>query len=336
MFWKKQAANPIFNPAIRGSDIMKSVFRQVAISLCVGLVWVVGAQAQGQEPGKPELSPNHIPHRINPHGASSEAPTAGGTAALTPIINHGGGTMTGAPQIHLIWYGNWAQANGSDTAAGQQLVFDFMYGLNQSLYLSLNADYTGTNTIGMPQQANVGYLSGRKATRLGDADIKTIVSNYVNSHGGAQKDAVYFVLTSSDVNETSGFCTKYCGWHTHASISGVDVKYSFVGNANRCLSGCAAQTVSPNGNAGVDGMISVVAHELVEATSDPDLNAWYDANGAENADKCAWTFSSAQKPLPSGAYYNTTLPTSTGGNNNYLVQRNLRTDNKCYIAPGVQ
>jgi hypothetical protein len=24
--------------------------------------------------------------------------------------------------------------------------------------------------------------------------------------------------------------------------------------------------------------------------TDPQLNAWYDSKGAENADKCAWTF----------------------------------------------
>jgi hypothetical protein len=85
--------------------------------------------------------------------------------------------------------------------------------------------------------------------------------------------------------------------------------------------------VSPNGNAGVDGMTSVIAHELEEANTDPDLNAWYDGSGAENADKCAWTFGSAQTLLPSGAYYNQTL-----GLHNYLIQRNLdASDNKCYV-----
>ena len=39
-------------------------------------------------------------------------------------------------------------------------------------------------------------------------------------------------------------------------------------------------------------MASVIAHELVEAVSDPQLNAWYDRRGYENADKCAWTFGS--------------------------------------------
>jgi hypothetical protein len=80
-------------------------------------------------------------------------------------------------------------------------------------------------------------------------------------------NGMYFVLTSSDVNERSGFCTRYCGWHTAASPSVGRIRYSFVGNANRCLSSCAIQSVGPNGNAGVDGMLSGLAHELmVDAT----------------------------------------------------------------------
>lgn len=36
-------------------------------------------------------------------------------------------------------------------------------------------------------------------------------------------------------------------------------------------------------------MVSTFSHELAEAASDPDLDAWTDANG-ENADKCAYTY----------------------------------------------
>jgi hypothetical protein len=105
-----------------------------------------------------------------------------------------------------------------------------------------------------------------------------------------------------------------------------------VGNANRCLNACAAQTISPNGNAGVDGMLSVVAHELEEATSDPNLNAWYDASGNENADKCAWTFGQNQTLGANGSYYNMTLPALSVSTRNYLIQRNLSaSDNKCYV-----
>jgi hypothetical protein len=77
------------------------------------------------------------------------------------------------------------------------------------------------------------------------------------------------------------------------------------------------QSTGPNGNAGVDGMISVIAHELEEATTDPDLNAWYDSRGAENADKCAWTFGQSVYAA-NGASANVHL-----GNRDYLIQRNL-------------
>jgi hypothetical protein len=63
-------------------------------------------------------------------------------------------------------------------------------------------------------------------------------------------------------------------------------------------------------------MASIIAHELEEAVTDPNLNAWYDSRGAENADKCAWTFGTTTT-LPSGAKYNMTL-----GSRNYLIQQN--------------
>ena len=62
-----------------------------------------------------------------------------------------------------------------------------------------------------------------------------------------------------------------------------------IGNPTACIDGCAPpdnQKKSPNGDAGVDAMLSVFAHELTEAVSDPisDIDAqraWQDASGAE-------------------------------------------------------
>lgn len=306
------------------------------LALCLGMT---GAALAQDVQSDADTLPNKIKHRISPGLFSSEAPPTGGTGSMTPAITwHGGPVMGGTPAIHLIWYGNWNQGNGSDTPAGQAIVRDFMSGLSGSNHLAINKGYTGSGStqvsgvIGAPQEANVGYLPNRlRAKRLRDSDISTIVGNYINAHGGPQTNAVYFVLTSSDVNETSGFCTQYCGWHTNGTIAGANVRYSFVGNANRCLGSCAIQSISPNGNPGVDGMISVLAHELEEALTDPDpLSGWADSNGAENADKCAWTFGQNPQLLPSGAYYNITLP-APGGTRNYLVQRNLKTDSKCYV-----
>lgn len=99
-------------------------------------------------------------------------------------------------------------------------------------------------------------------------------------------------------------------------FSEASIKYSFVGDASRCLGDCAPQTTSPNKNAGADAMASVIAHEATEAATDPKGDAWYDANGDENADKCAWTFGSSST-LASGAKYNMTL-----GARKFYIQRN--------------
>ena len=42
---------------------------------------------------------------------------------------------------------------------------------------------------------------------------------------------------------------------------------------------------------GLAAIANVSGHELAEALTDPaSPGAWYDSSGAENGDKCAWTF----------------------------------------------
>ena len=63
-------------------------------------------------------------------------------------------------------------------------------------------------------------------------------------------------------------------------------------------------------------MASIIAHESEEATTDPDINAWWNTRtGEECADQCAWTFGAVH--LTNGAYWNVTL-----GGSNYLIQQN--------------
>jgi hypothetical protein len=228
------------------------------------------------------------------------------------ICYHGGPVMGGTVNIYYIWYGNWG--GNSATTLLPTLVSD----LSGSLYEHINTTYSisGTPVSGLMYLAGQGNNNYTLGTALTDANIKAIVANYIGA-GAPDKNGIYIVLTSADVNETSGFCTQYCGWHTHGTISGVDVKYSFVGNPARCLSACADQSTSPNGNAGADGMASIIAHESEEAISDPDLNAWYDRQGAENADKCAWTFGTTSHAA-NGSLYNFVGSSST----QWLIQRN--------------
>jgi hypothetical protein len=50
----------------------------------------------------------------------------------------------------------------------------------------------------------------------------------------------------------------------------------------------------PTGNSpGLAALANVSGHELSEAVTDPRNGGWYDRQGAENSDKCAWTFGSS-------------------------------------------
>ncbi len=321
--------------------------RVVSLTLAVALLAAFGlfnasrlfntakAQGQGQPPieaggGAPEV----IKHRTNPHAVDGSV-TAGSTAASTSPLTYHGGALIGTPTIYLIWYGSWnGTVSSSDSPTGQQIVRDFASGIGGSNYFHINTTnsaggQTITGNVNFTPTLNETTDAYSQGSRLRDSGVLTVVNNAITSGRlPYDKSGVYFVLSSSDVAESSGFCTQYCGWHTAATPTAGHVRYSFVGNAARCLSSCAAQSVSPNSNPGVDGMISVIAHELEEATTDADpRSGWVDSGGSENADKCAWTFGSRQTTLPSGAVYNMTL-----GVRNFLIQRNLSaTDNKCYI-----
>lgn len=239
---------------------------------------------------------------------------AGGTKYTNGINYHNGPLMLGSAHVYYIWYGNWS-GNTAPSILNNFASFiggSPYYDINTTYY-DVNKHYVSNAVVNMGASAD-SYSQG---TALSDAAVKTVVANQINS-GALPRDsnAVYFVLTSADVNETSGFCTQYCGWHTHGSIAGADIKYAFVGNPDRCPSACSAQTTSPNGNAGADGMANIIGHELEEAVTDPDLNAWYDNQGMENADKCAWTFGTSYT-TPNGAKANMKI-----GSLDYLIQQN--------------
>ena len=230
------------------------------------------------------------------------------------IQYHGGPVMLTTKVIYYIWYGNWS---GNSAVS---LLTTLAQNIGGTPYFNINSTYT--NSAGTPIQNTVSYGGSTtdnysQGTSLSDARVQSIVASAINSGRlPLNSNGIYFVLTSQDVSETSGFCSRYCGWHTHTTISSTDIKYAFVGNAARCLSSCAAQSTSPNGNAGADAMASIISHELEEAVTDPDLNAWFDSSGAENADKCAWTFGTTST-ASNGSKYNVTW-----GGVRYLIQRN--------------
>lgn len=261
---------------------------------------------------------------------ASDAPLDADSATSDNGIQyHGGAVYVNPMKVHLIWYGAWTQDQ-------KDIINQFLINLNQSDWFKMNNTYYNaggdkvTSSIildGVTEDPN--YSLGNY---LSEGSIQQLALNTLSDGGSFDSDKIYLVLGSGDVIQSIQgyyFCSSFCGWHNYMPNGPVTMKYAFIGNPTSCLYNCAWQeTNSPNGDVGVDAMLSVIAHELSEAATDPNIDAWYDdATGMENADKCAWTFGSTYSVGDSGAIANIHL-----NDKNYLIQQNWVNANGGYCS----
>jgi hypothetical protein len=241
----------------------------------------------------------------------------------------GGPVMLGPHNVYYIWYGNWT-GNIATT-----ILPELISGFSGSLYFNTNTTYGDANanianTVTMAGQV---FDNGSHGTALNNTTFSQVISAPLNSGAlPVDPNGIYFLLTSPDVTLTfppatpggspQGFCTAFCGFHTHGMFGTTDIKFGFIGDpATQCPAtlprNCSHQSLSPNGNEGADAMANVIAHELNEAVTDPDLNAWFHTNGAgENGDLCNFNFGTTF-PALNGAQANVVL-----SGRQYLIQQN--------------
>jgi hypothetical protein len=284
----------------------------------------------GQTPMKDDRATGHFTDAA-PETIEQAKPTGQAVVTGNGINYHGGPVLKGNPvPIYIIWYGNW-NGTGSNTAATVSLVEHFINTLGNTPYEHINTTY-GDNTGNVSGNLTLGgaiFDTGSQGTRLNNNRLSSIVTRSFSNGLPKDTNGVYMVLTSSNVSE-QGFCSQFCGFHTAQTLGGTDIKWAFVGNPDRCPSGCEIQTTGPNspatGVGGADGMINIMTHESEEAITDPDLNAWFDSSGAEDADKCNFNFGPTSTCNANGlcsaagtsaaAKYNQTF-----GGNNYMMQQ---------------
>lgn len=278
-------------------------------------------------------------------------------AVNDPIDYNGGVVLTSPINVYLIWYGDlWAHR------ATVPVIEDLISNFGASDYYKINAAYYQlpqnidggktdldassqktfvSNHVLLSNQVFIGYTHGQD---LIYTDINVIISDVLLANQlPYDTNGVYFVLTDKTVNESYGFsqfCFNFCGWHGHAYINGFDIKYSFVGDTERCPSNCSAKPkyfgsghfISPNNDWSADGMSTIIIHELSETITDPqpDRPAWVDIFGAENADKCTWIF---------GTPYitnNNSVANVKIGSRDFLIQENWVLDSNnghCGLMP---
>jgi hypothetical protein len=306
---------------------MRALRRAGVIGVVTASVFALStaAKADPRETAPPGLSHSlsHVDVSTrghDPHGVPGAAGNAWRRSTGNGISYHGGPVLynLNGVNVYLIWYGNWA---GNTAKEGTTPILPTLItGLSGSPYYNINTTYYDGSSRHVPNKVNLaGQASdagSQGISNLSDNAINAIVTNAITTKAlPSDPNGLYMVLTAPNVTK-SGFLTQYCGWHTNATIGGVDIKYAFIGDPGSTYA-CSTftGTASPNNNPGADAMASIMAHELEETATDPDLNAWWDSRGYENADKCAWTFGNTY--AVNGTPANMKL-----GGLNFLIQRN--------------
>jgi len=221
-----------------------------------------------------------------------------------PVMNDPHGT-----NVYFIWYGDWSN---SPVPA---ILTNFIKNIGGTAYFNINSSYYDYDKEGekdpVVNRINYGGSSTDNyslGTSLSDQNLVDILASAISSGKlpNDPKQGAYFVLTSADVQETSGFCTVYCAFHGYdLESNGGMLPIGFIGNSDQCPSACTQlpHLPTPNNSVAADGMANMLAHELSETVTDPFGTAWYDQNFNENGDLCLWTFGKT-KALPDGALYN--------------------------------
>ena len=123
-------------------------------------------------------------------------------------------------------------------------------------------------------------------------------------HFGGVTTNVQYVINTATGNNSKGFGTQYCAYHSSASSTMGEVAYTYIPYITDAGVSCGANF---NGLGPHAGITIVGGHEFAETETDPyPSTGWLDSGGAENGDKCAWIATGAQ-----GAAANVKLNTGT-------------------------
>jgi hypothetical protein len=241
-------------------------------------------------------------HVLPPHAAlhnpnddhPTDAPPHAGYAVYPPSYGsgvlgyHGGPTLGNASFQAIYW-------NSTLAASIRTSIDGFVNTYSDNLPYS-NADRSADYTI--VQQYIGAYLltprtsfvdTSHDGRKVPNSYSDSAVRNYLASlfgNGQVLPDdttvfGLYFPSGMRITSQGGSSCSAFCGYHGHFAYNGLDIKYAVFPYTD-----CRA--CSMPGKQIIDILTIVTSHEIREAVTDPDLDAWYDGAGYEADDKCAW------------------------------------------------
>jgi hypothetical protein len=271
-----------------------------------------------------EVLSNAVIHRTlqgqaQAHAAGHGRP-GGGSNNLTYHGGVGGIGVETAPKVYVVFWGSqWS----NDPSGEANLVQSFLSAVGGSGWLNSVTQYcqrvaTGTvfcNGAGAAAGNQPGILAGvwfdnasaaasKPSQSQLAAEAVRAAAHFGNTASSSNASAQYVIATATG-NNSSGFGSQYCAYHSSTSSSYGNVAYTNLPYITDAGASCGANFNGLGPNAGIT---IVEGHELAETITDQFPNGgWLDGSGAENGDKCAWISSgqggaSANATLTNGSF----------------------------------
>ncbi|CAI5974610.1 unnamed protein product [Closterium sp. NIES-65] len=215
----------------------------------------------------------------------------------TPWCGNRCGVLHRPIRVFVMWYGVFSDAQkqtlrtfvaslspNADTAVTVPL----WWNINR-LYYDEDGNHISQSVMWGGEVEDRAYSKGKTMLKR---DIEVLLGSAISSQQLPHDPrAVYFLLSDEFVNQCPTSCLPR------------DIR--------------SDASLAPTGDAGMDGLVSVFAHELAEAASSPFVSTWFDGEGNENADKCSWKFTPLSTDT-SGIKYNLVGVDGT----KFLIQQN--------------
>lgn len=255
-----------------------------AFTISLGATTAVVGTATAEEPDPYTVSDGHAAGAmagIVPARDSNAARPGSGPKRSPNLTYHGGPIRTSTTTVVPIYWGtSWSAGQAKVTWMGT-----FYGGVGGSGYMNTNTEYTNGSGANVSNSVSYGTaLIDNSAAPSRAPSTSTVLAEVAKMVPNPSPNAYYPVY----IDQPRG-SAGYCAWHSFGSANGVGVPFGFFFNLDNDA-GCDPQD-STNKPLGVAALANVSGHELSEMVTDTQLNAWYDSQGYENSDKCAWTFS---------------------------------------------
>ncbi len=275
---------------------------------------VIGLTAVSTAVARPAFRPR-IGRAMGLIPAHGQADPTSGTAI--PVVYHGGSVMRGVTIHTVFWapsgYG-FTGSPGGAVPGYEQLLKRFLVDVahdsgqttNNAFSLLLQyPDRSGggqykvaydpatdsiDDTAPYPAKRSQCVSPSGVGTCVTDLQLQHELDRVIQAHDPAGRGLhdVWFVFLAPNVDEcvSAGACATnaFAGYHSLSNVGHGPVIYSPI--PSPLVEFNPPPGSDPQGNPEAESAIDVVAHEAVEAITDPEGVGWMDPNGSEVADKC--------------------------------------------------